>query len=110
MSAMFCAQPSSAEVSAPEATVRPSLAAMRCGSPVPPHQTSILGLPASARIWARTSPVDLRTIATSMPVSASKFWAMRSHQACSFEQTTLRDCADAALAARPAASARALIA
>jgi hypothetical protein len=54
-----------------------------------------LGLPASARIWASTSPVDLRTMAVSMPVSILKFCAIRSHQACSFEQTTFSDCADA---------------
>ena len=48
-------------------------AAIMCGSPVPPHHTSILGLPASARICANTSPVLLRTMATSIPVSILKF-------------------------------------
>src|SRR5262245_51923135 len=49
--------------------VRPSSAACRWGSPVPPHHTSPFGLLASALTWAKVSPELLRVIATLMPVA-----------------------------------------
>ena len=56
------------------------------GSPVPPHQRSVFGLAASARICASASPVALRTCCTLTPVCAWYSLAASSHQLWSVEQ------------------------
>ncbi len=60
-------------------TVRPSSAACRCGSPVPPHHTSPFGLRASALIWAKVSPELLRVMATWIPVSLENSFTTNWH-------------------------------
>ncbi len=60
---------SSASIGDWYSSVRPSSAACRCGSPVPPHQTSPRGFCSSALIWAKVSPELFLVIATSIPVA-----------------------------------------
>ena len=49
----------------------PHLTAVKCGSPVPPNQTSPFGLDPSALIFAKVSPLLALVIATFVPVSFS---------------------------------------
>ena len=53
--------------------VRSLSAACRCGSPVPPNQTSVFGFAFSAISWASASPEPLSDMLTLMPV------ALREH-------------------------------
>jgi hypothetical protein len=67
-----------------------ALACVMCVSALPPNQMSVRGFCASAVIWARISPEDLRVIATRMPVSRWKAAAMASHQSAAGAQSMFR--------------------
>src|SRR4051795_10538818 len=63
--------------------------ACRCGSPVPPNQTSVFGFALSAISCASASPEPLSDMLTLMPVLlANTVWIMLHHSACT-EQMTL---------------------
>ena len=67
----------------------PCSAACRCGSPVPPNQTSVFGLARSALSCASASPEPLSDMLTLMPVvRVNTVWIMLHHSACT-EQMTL---------------------
>src|SRR3954462_13727484 len=64
-------------------SVRPCSAACRGGSPVPPNQTSVLGLSFSAVSWARASPEPFICTLTLAPVvRAYTVEIMLHHSAC----------------------------
>src|SRR5512144_2404837 len=75
--------------------VRSCSAACRCGSPVPPNQTSSFGLAFSAASCAIDSPEPLSVSATLMPVSRWNSVATRLHHSPCTEQMTLSCCAAA---------------
>ena len=64
----------------------PHLQAWRCGSPVPPHQTSPLGFDFSARIFVKVSPELARVMLTRMPVRFSNSFFINSHHGISVLQ------------------------
>src|SRR5687767_14339378 len=70
-------------------SVNPCSAACRCGSPVPPNHTSVLGLARSAINCASASPEPFNDMLTLMPLLlANTVWIMLHHSACT-EQITL---------------------
>src|SRR6476469_1614429 len=69
--------------------VRSLSAACRCGSPVPPNQTSVFGFAFSAISCASASPEPFSDMLTLMPVDfANTVWIMLHQSACT-EQITL---------------------
>src|SRR5258705_6494863 len=84
----------------------PCSAACRCGSPVPPNQTSSLGLAFSAAICANDSPEPFNVNPTLMPVSFSNSVAASEHHSDCTGQITLSCCAKADVAQLDAIAAR----
>src|SRR5882724_9195890 len=66
----------------------PCSAACKCGSPVPPNQTSNLGLAFSAAICANDSPEPFNVNPTLMPVSFSNSVAASEHHSACTGQIT----------------------
>src|SRR6187397_610119 len=103
--ACCCAQGCScASVGERYSIVRSLSAACRCGSPVPPNQTSVFGFAFSAISWASASPEPFSDMLTLMPVDfANTVWIMLHQSACT-EQITLT-CPGGVCAAAAAAHA-----
>src|SRR5262245_42062766 len=87
--ACCCAQPCNCDSAGDlYSSDRSCSAACRCGSPVPPNHTSVLGLAFSAINCASASPEPLSDMLILMPVLlANTVWIMLHHSACT-EQIT----------------------
>src|SRR5512137_1539506 len=90
--------------------LRSDSAACRCGSPVPPNQTSVFGFAFSAMICASASPEPLSDMLTLMPVVlANTVWIMLHHSACTEQMTLSCPASWAAAGATAAATAAATV-
>src|SRR5437660_7001409 len=106
-SACFCAHGCSCgSIGDLYSSSNPCSAACKCGSPVPPNQTSSFGFALSAATCANDSPEPFNVIETLMPVSLSNSVAASAHHSACTGQITLSCCA-AAVAAAPPQSANA---
>src|ERR1700752_1821319 len=106
-SACFCAHGwSCASIGDLYSSSNPCSAACKCGSPVPPNQTSSLGLAFSAAICANDSPEPFNVNPTLMPVSFSNSVAASEHHSDCTGQITFSCCPKANVAQLDAIAAR----